>query len=1059
MSLRSSLLGGVLTLLCIMPFPVAAQFNSSIQGVVSDSTGALVPGATVRVTNLETGVVRQAETTVEGLYRILSLGAGSYRIEVNKQGFRSALRERVEVGISETSRVDFELMVGSVDENVTVTAQAVAIETEQGRVSGRIDRTQLNDIPLNGRNLFNLIALQPGVIGRGISSAQGAGGAGNDAFSGEAGPQAYSSGQRTEANSFTVDDISVNSAARGGITNLTPSADSVEEVRVVANNFSAVEGRNSGAQIQVITKSGTNTFHGSASHYFTNNTLASRSVFETSVPVFRRNQFGYTLGGPVVKNRTFFFTSYEGLRQSGARAAVATVETAEFRDWVIRTRPNSIAAKLLSEFAPSAPATFAFRSAGTPRPGQDAPAETMMALGSASFVPESFRNGNQFAVRIDHELRPERDRLSGNFYRTGSSTLNGGIRPAFNRPTDELTYFGSLNYMHVFSPTKLNEFRAGVMRLRGLPRVPERLDIPGISITGLAGFGTSSFPQGWFQTNINFKDIFSWIKSSHTIKLGGELRFVRSNSHNTSNYIPSYLFPNILDFAHDDPLQVTRKVDPRTGEPSTNVVGLRGREWALFINDDWKVTRNFTLNLGVRYENFGSPTEVNNLLRNFIFGPGANYFERLANGRVDVVPNFFPTDNNNIAPRLGFAWNPDGEGRMAIRGGYGIAYDRLFMTPLLNFRDNPPLRADATLGRQFGSAALYTLGDVNKPHYGYPVDPALALGLDERNGIRGSRVALRTVSPDLRTSYVHNWFFGIQRDLGSGVIVEVNYMGTAGHKLYNVTNVNRFAGDLLTDNLFNGWNPSFSRIEMIESSSNSIHHGGTAQVRKMFSAGLTLQGAFTFGKTIDDSDDLVSITAYQDVGNRRAERAVAGFDVPRKFAWVLVYDLPFLRNSRGFAHHLLGGWQLSSTGILQAGNPINVFTSAPWPNGDYNADGFNNDRPNAPTSDLGQDGWSRSDFQRGIFAVTDFPKPAPGTSGNLGRNRFRGPGYAQVDMSLSKKFSITERIALQFRFDAFNVFNRVNLNNPVTDLVNNNFGRSVSTLTPKFYQAGLRVTF
>jgi len=319
-------------LLLLSTIPAAAQFNSAIQGVVTDPSTAVVPGVAVRITNVETGVVREAETSAEGLYRVLSLGAGVYRVEATKDGFRGARRARVEVGISETARVDFELAVGSVAENVTVAAQAVAVETEQGRVSGRIDRTQLNDIPLNGRNLYNLIALQPGIVGRGISSAQGAGGAGNDAFSGEAGPQAFSSGQRTESNSFTVDDSSVNSAARGGITNLTPSADSVEEVRVVANNFSAVEGRNSGAQIQVITKSGTNTLRGTLSHYFNNNTLASRSVFEPAVPVFRRNQFGYTIGGPVLKNRTFFFHSYEGLRQSGARGTITSVETPEFRD-------------------------------------------------------------------------------------------------------------------------------------------------------------------------------------------------------------------------------------------------------------------------------------------------------------------------------------------------------------------------------------------------------------------------------------------------------------------------------------------------------------------------------------------------------------------------------------------------------------------------------------------------------------------------------------------------------------------------------------------------------
>jgi hypothetical protein len=565
-----------LLLLCLAAMPLPGQFNSSIQGVVTDQTAAVIAGATIRVTNIATGVSRDALTSDEGFYRVLSLGPGAYRIEVSKDGFRPVERDRVELGISEVLRSDFQLELGAVSERVTVSGQAVAVETEQGRVSGRIDRTQLNDIPLNGRNLYNLIALQPGIVGKGISSALGAGGAGNDAFSGEANPQAYSSGQRTESNSFTVDDSSVNSAARGGITNLTPNADSVEEVRVVANNFSAVEGRNSGAQIQVISKSGTNEFHGGLSYFFTNNTLASRSVFEPAVPVFRRNQFGYNVGGPVVRNRTFFFHSFEGLRQSGARVAIASVETPEYRNWVLQNRPNSIAAVLLRDFAPIAAPTFNFRPLETARPGQVLPPAGMPALGSASFVPESFRNGNQFTVRIDHELRPGKDRLYGNLYRTTSSTQNGGIRPAFNRPTDELTYFGSLNHTHTFSPTMLNEFRAGIMRLEGLPRVPPRLDIPAVNITGISGFGTNFFPAGWFQTNFNYKNVFSWIRSAHTIKIGGELRYVRSNSRNTSNYIPSYQFPNLMDFAYDDPLQVTRKVDPRTGIPGTNVVGLRG---------------------------------------------------------------------------------------------------------------------------------------------------------------------------------------------------------------------------------------------------------------------------------------------------------------------------------------------------------------------------------------------------------------------------------------------------------------------------------------------------
>jgi hypothetical protein len=369
----------------------------------------------------------------------------------------------------------------------------------------------------------------------------------------------------------------------------------------------------------------------------------------------------------------------------------------------------------------------------------------------------------------------------------------------------------------------------------------------------------------------------------------------------------------------------------------------------------------------------------------------------------------------------------------------------LFMTPLLDFRDNPPLRADATLGRQFGTKVLYSLGDPTKPYLGYPLDTALQLGLDANNGIKGARVALRAVSPDLDTSYVHNWFLGVQRDIGRGLVIEANYIGSAGRRLYNAANVNRFRGDLL-DNLFQGLNPSFSSINFIESTSSSIFHGGTIQVRKPFSRGFMLQSAYTFGKAIDDADDLVGITNYQDISNRRLN--IAG-----------VWDLPFLSRGNGLAGKLLGGWKLAGTAILQTGNPMTVTTGAPWPLGDYNADGVNGDRPNPPASGVKQSGWERSEFQSGIFRASDFPLPQPGTNGFLGRNTFRGPGYAQVDLSLSKAFPITEKITSHLRVDAFNALNRVNLNNPTLDLSNNNFGRSTSSFTPRILQLGLRVTF
>lgn len=303
-----------------------AQFSSAIQGTVVDASNAAVPEAKVVVKNVATGISREATTSSEGFYRISNLGPGIYSITVEKTGFSTAKQDSLDVGISAIARADFRLAVGALTEQVEVREQAVLLETEQGRVSGRIEAAQIKELPINGRNILNLIALQPGVTGRGLSGGLYSGG-GTDSFSGETQPYIYTSGQRWEANNFTLDDTSTNGVARNGATNLVPNSEAVEEVRVVANNFSAVDGRNPGAQVQMITKGGTNEFHGAAAYYFVGNTLAARTEFEATLPSIRKHLFDLVLGGPVVKNRTFFFVTYEGLRQGGTRANQYTIET------------------------------------------------------------------------------------------------------------------------------------------------------------------------------------------------------------------------------------------------------------------------------------------------------------------------------------------------------------------------------------------------------------------------------------------------------------------------------------------------------------------------------------------------------------------------------------------------------------------------------------------------------------------------------------------------------------------------------------------------------------
>jgi hypothetical protein len=1053
-------------LLVLLPLlatvPLSAQFSSAIQGTVTDSQQGVVAQATVRVTHTTTNVTREATTSADGVYRVLSLGPGSYRIEVEKAGFLKAQRDGVTVGISETARMDFALEVSGVQENVTVATAAPLVETEQGRVSGRVDRMQLQEMPLNGRNLYNLIALQPGVTGKGVSSTFGAGGSGNDSFSGESAPRINASGQRDEANSFTVDDTSTNGVARGGITNLTPNSESVEEVRVVANNFSAVDGRNSGAQIQVITKGGTNQFRGSASHYFQNEALSTRNVFETAVPEFRKNQFGYTLGGPIVRNRLFFFTSYEGLRQSGGRGASFTVETPAFRNFVLETRPNSIAARLLREYAPAADPTSNFRDLGSPAPGANVtgPADGIMDVGTAFFVPEAWRRGNQFSGRADYELRPGRDRLYGNMYRTTSYTMNNGIRPAFTVPVLETTHFGNINYTHTFSTTKLNEIRAGFMRLVGEPQTQlQPLGIPAVNITGATGFGTASYPRGWWQTNWHFKNIFTWARSSHLLKTGAELRQMYGSAVNTTNYIPSYNFASILNFANDQALQMTRYVDPRSGEPVTAYSELTQTEWAIFINDDWKVRRNLTINAGLRYENYGTFKDSDDTLRNIVFGPGSTFGERLASARVDFVDRFYPTDNNNIGPRLGFAWDPTGTGKMSVRGGYGLAFDRLMNLPAENYRHSPPLRASVVLGQFFGTPQFtYSLGDPSKPYHGYPVDPALRVGLDSRNGVVGARVAITAVDPNLKSPYAHNWFVGVQREIGLGIVADANYIGSAGRNLHNAYNINRFRGDLV-DGRFDGFNPSFSSINLVTSTSSSDYHGATLQLKRNFQQGFLLQGAYTFGRAMNDADIAVGATAFQDAADLGGERARAGYDVTHKLALVGLWELPFFKSGSKWTRAIVGGWQFAGSAILQSGSPLNVTNSAAFPRGDFNADGSGGDRPNAPADSVKQSGWNNAEYLAGIFRATDFPTPAPGQNGNLVRNAFRGPGFIDVSLSLSKKFALTDRWSGEFRLDAFNALNRVNLGDPVMDLSNTNFGRSTSQLSPRSLQTGVRIRF
>jgi hypothetical protein len=1031
-----------------------AQFGSGIQGTVTDRSSAVMPGARILVTNLDTGVTREVVSSEIGLYRVPSLNPGTYKITATKPGFVGAQQDSVVLAVDEVRKVDFTLEVGNLIENVTVHDQPTILETEEGRISGTLNRVQLTQLPIPNRNVYNLLALQPGVTGRSL---------GTDNVSGRSAANVNANGTRVDANSYTMDNMSTNSTSRGGSAEVTPNLDSVEEVRVVTNNFSAEEGRNMGAHISVISKAGTNQLHGSLWDYFQNNTLSARNFFDTTVPVFRRNQYGYSVGGPIVKNRTFFFTTFEGLRQSGGRTTTATVETPEFRDFLLRTRPNSIAAKIFGDFHPTAYPTSNIRDLGSPQPGVNKFSSTpdgIPDIGTAQYIPRlSSNESDQFTARFDHELRPGKDRLYFYYYHFDGVSKTDPIRPQFIRNNPTTGNFGNFNETHIFSPTTLNELRLGVVRYTGVYSDLLHKEVPELVITGFSTIrDVNVFPGGWFPTEYMVKDTLSSIHGNHGLKFGGEIRRTHNNIKHTRNYIPAYTFASILDFADDEALQMARTVDPRTGEPAITDCAMRIWEAGLFVQDDWKLRRNLTINLGLRYEYFGPFTDSNNRLRNFVLGPGATFQQQIANGKVDVVGQSWNTDTLNFAPRFGFAWDIGGKGKNVIRGGYGISYDRLATVFPAGYRDNPPLTGIVNVGSQFGTSFTYTLGDEKKAYYGYPVDPGLRAGLDEHNGIKGIKVTSVAVSRTFNNPYTHNWFFGVQRSLPGQMVLEASYIGSAGHHLVNTANVNRFSGDLL-DGVLNGLNPSFSSVSMSQTTSNSIYHGGTASVRRQFSRGFMVQGAYTYGKVITDAEAEQDVTLYYDVNNRNLDRSLASFDVPQRLALMGLWDLPFLRGCSSWACKAAGGWQLSGYSVLEKGNPLNIITSAAYPRGDFNADGVNSDRPNAPADSVARQGFTKDQFLNGIFKVSDFPLPASGQIGNLGRNTFRGPGFARVDFSMTKNMRFTERLNARFRMEAFNAFNRVSLNAPSGDLNSNNFGKSTGAQVPRSYQASLQLRF
>lgn len=1109
---------GVLALL--VATSALAQGRAAIAGRIMDATGAVIPGAEVTATHLGTGDSRTILTGDAGNYRIDQVRPGHYEVKAALTGFKTATSQ-VTVTVGQVVRVDLTLEVGEVTEVVTVTDAATTVDTEQGRVSGLVDEQRILEMPLNGRNIYQLMQLTPGAVN-------------TDATISEPGQNTNINGGRANMNGFWMDGVTTKGLSggtgAGDAAGTTPNLEAIQEFRVETLNFSAEFGNSVGSIVNVVSKQGTNEFHGSVFEFHRNDNLDAREFFDSRKPNFIQNQFGAAVGGPIVKNSTFFFGSYEGARIRTGESSVNLIESSQWGSYVASNglpvarflyssyglnRPltnTTSVGEYLSSFGYTADASQAevdaFLSAtfGS-APGAISAAAPMIG-DSSVFTPDASDNDG-FSVRIDQEIGAN-DKIYGRYFFNQFEGLVVDPRPAFNNPFVSRSHLFSLNWTKIFSPRVVNEARTGLTRgigdiLAGTPGVP-RIAEGG---TGTAVFGAyNGYPQIFHENIFTWADTLSVARGDHGMKMGIEVRRNQENSEFNVGR-PSYYFFDLIYLALDDPYYQVGGVDPQfdlgpgKAELASNFRGWRNTEVGVFFNDDWKITPNLTLNLGLRWDYYSRLKDVQNRTTRFNVTGSGDFFQRIASGFFEgPVDQLSGDDWNNFAPRLGFAWDPFSDGKMSVRGGFGVAYQSGIYNPLANSRWNKPFysfnlvcdvcgRAGEVIlfGPQGGQAVSATGSNPN-PGAGTFDGNIIAYEPTNVNKAFLSGVA----NPEMRDPYVMSYFLGLQRELMGDTTFELNYVGTLGRKLIRAENPNRFTGDRIGapsptgafagDPAFNRVNPDEGVLRFWENNVNSNYHSLQVALNRRYSEGFALNMNYTLAKSLDirstwhsgaTSSNLGQEGFSTDVTNLRIDYGRSVFDARHRFVANWLWDTPWFKDSDSWAaRYILGGWQLNGIVSLQSGQPFTPHCSASFPGGcDFNADGNNNDRPNAPSSgnSLSSD---RSDFvnpNNGIFGFSGsstadrlafFGTPAPGTNGTLGRNTFEGPGLANVDFSIFKEGAVPqlgESGMVQLRFEFFNLFNRPNFLQPFPRLNSGLFGRSSDAFDAREIQIGLKILF
>ena len=1077
----------ILTLTALSPL-AHAQFSSSVLGTVTDPAGAAVAGANISIVSQDTGVAVTQKTDASGNFRFTSLAPGPYRLGVVAQGFTSS-DTPLTLTTNETKDLPVKLAIGGTQQSVVVTDQAPALDTADSRLQLTLQSKEIHAIPLPGDNFMGLTALAPGVEGLGVTvgtnptaNSSGLPSQVPDNFATELPVDASANGRSILSNMFIVDGLDVTSNITGGTTNLSPNPDSIQEFTIQTNTFGVEYGRSGSIIATSTTKSGTEKWHGSASDTFTNQSLWSRTEFSgPTINGFKSNNMSGTIGGPIIPHhQSYFFFAIEPLRSTFSTGnQLYTFEDPAFVQWAGQNYPATLGTSLLQKYPITAAqnATVAATAndifpglCGTPA-ASNIPCSLAM-VDSGTYNASPYRNALQFNTRIDQYFG--KDRLYGNYYRMTHNDQTPNIRTQFTTTNTYQTNSLQVNETHTFNPKVLNEGMFGFLKVAGYNNLTGPFSVPQIAITGQSsGLGVGFADGGFVQHNYRWRDVLTAVRGPHEFKVGYEGWHGDDLAYFATSYSnPSFTFNNLLNLVQDSPYNETNlSYNPLTGSPEPGQYFFDGTTQGVFVQDTWKVKTNLTLTLGLRFDDFGNPSPENKtILSNFFLGAGPDQATKVSNGSAIQVPHVFNNSITAFSPRVGVAWDPTGNGKWVVRGGFGLYRDWPTLGVDENgLKGNPPGFILPTFLTGTTNPPIFALGTSNTFPFGFQYPALPPESLDGHGGLTGAQLSIGGIDPNLTSPIIYTYVASVQHELPGGVVASVGYTGSRAVNVidgsyvnqFPGTDVNRFAGDLVINkDVLTRLNPSFGSITYTTNIPGSEYNALILTGEKRLPAGARLTASYTRSSSWDHGQQ------YPDQNNILHYWQHSEFDVPNRFSFTGVWEIPVPGSFSGrVADIALKGWQLSATSAIQSGLPFTVITNAPFQpqqdasgnvigllpgSGDFNADGYNYDYPNVASGYSTPTGHKA--YINGIFTASDFPVPNLGTEGNELPNRFRGPGYADVDFAITKTTPITERVSFQFRLEIFDLFNRVNLNGLDTNLPDSTFGQSTQQFNPRWLE-------